>query len=387
MNLGKKQLVKSGLQPAGMATGTGRYVALNQSVRRIAIDIHNLKDAKTDLGASQKRMKDARAALSEAQKAGDNIEQAQKAAEQDIVNRGYGDKDTGKLNSDGQKMYDSMEDRIGKKESPFQKALNNNRMDQSNASDNTNQRLKDLGQDAPSRESAPFPSLGDPDKTILDSGLAKAYNEGKKAMDSSGESMSPIEKNQLPAAPPENPNDYPIDDQEKAPSEGGDNLGARQPEEGDQAKKEKSDKVDPDKQGKKASELKKAKEKGQKAKETANKAKEAAERAKKAAETVKKVKQVKNIKQFLMLFKVTAGITIEGLILTYLTMLGQFLLGNLLKIVIVPRLGRYEKLIFMFVTLVVIVGLFTQMLMILGPFLAPFFPEETLSVLGSLIGG
>lgn len=80
-----------------------------------------------------------------------------------------------------------------------------------------------------------------------------------------------------------------------------------------------------------------------------------AEKAKQVAQAAKQLKAVKNIKNLVNLAKVATGVTIEGLIVTWIIMSIQFVGGNIFKSKYIPPLGQIEKLIYIPVLFVVII--------------------------------
>ncbi len=112
--------------------------------------------------------------------------------------------------------------------------------------------------------------------------------------------------------------------------------------------------------------------KGTKKKENlAKRVKKSKARIQKAVKLAKALKRAKNLKQVLTAFKAATGITLVGLIFTYLTMLAQFILGNVFQVTIkdmrlMPSLGWCEGIIFMIVTLFLIIGYMLFVLMTIG---------------------
>lgn len=94
----------------------------------------------------------------------------------------------------------------------------------------------------------------------------------------------------------------------------------------------------------------------QEALERAKKTKGGIEKAEKVAKAAKTLKQVKNVKNLLNLAKAACGITLWGLIVTYLLMLVQFIGGNIFKSKYIPPLGMIEKLIFIPVSIILVIS-------------------------------
>jgi len=79
-----------------------------------------------------------------------------------------------------------------------------------------------------------------------------------------------------------------------------------------------------------------------------------AKKAKQVAQAAKQLKAVKNVKNLLNLAKVATGVTIEGLVVTWVIMSIQFVGGNIFKSKYIPPLGPIEKLIYIPVLLAVL---------------------------------
>ena len=87
-----------------------------------------------------------------------------------------------------------------------------------------------------------------------------------------------------------------------------------------------------------------------------------------AKEKIKKTKEaVKRLKTIYRVINGTAGVTLVGLIITFLVMNAQLFLGNLLKLKVIPALSKIEIFIILFIDFVIFIGI---LLTVLPPIVA-----------------
>lgn len=181
-------------------------------------------------------------------------------------------------------------------------------------------------------------------------GLNQDYSRTRAEMGDLQKQLSPEQQQEAPSMPLKDPVQ--------------ENLRTPKP-----AEKEPS-KISPKQQHDKALNFRKLKDKAKKKQNLAERAKKAKQRIQKAAKIAKQLRRAKNIKQVWTIFKVGTGITIKGLILTYLAMVLQFILGNIFEVKYFPKLGRYEKIIFLVVSIIVVPISAVSLFLIMGPSIA-----------------
>ena len=87
-----------------------------------------------------------------------------------------------------------------------------------------------------------------------------------------------------------------------------------------------------------------------------------------AKEKIKKTKEAeKRLKTIYRVINGTAGVTLVGLIITFLVMNAQLFLGNLLKLKVIPALSKIEIFIILFIDFVIFIGI---LLTVLPPIVA-----------------
>ena len=194
------------------------------------------------------------------------------------------------------------------------------------------------------------PDIGAPQKKMKET----SYQHDRSSMNQMYNDLSPEEQEEAPSVPPEDPTESVQEpsDKEKLPER----PSSREP-----------DRISPSSQKEKGLNFKNVLNKAKERKSVSDKIKGAQEKFQKAAKVAKQLQKAKNIKQAWNIFKVGTGITIEGLILTYLAMLTQYILGDIFHVRNVPPLGRFERIIFFIATIVFVPLQIACLIMMFGP--------------------
>ncbi len=98
-----------------------------------------------------------------------------------------------------------------------------------------------------------------------------------------------------------------------------------------------------------------------------NKEQKGGSKAEEAKEKIEETKRTaKRLKTIYRVINGTAAVTLVGLIITFLVMNAQFILGNLLKSKIVPALSKIEIFIILFIDFVIFVAFLSTLLPIIA---------------------